>query len=424
MEDLRKNNFTVPLIFLLAVSLSVKAFLVFSTDLRRVEPFEYEEAARSLADGEGLKNLYLGVPYFALVHPVYPGLCALLYRMGGDHRVVLLIQSLCATVLGYLIYLLGRRLFSPLVGFLSALLVVFHPGIWVYTLSKLHSLVFDAAWFTSVLLLLMSLGDSISVPKATATGVFSGLACLARSTIGLFILFGAGWVFWRRRRNAAPGHLTFCILCLLLSAWLVVIPYLMRNQECLGHRTGIVSTYGLNLWLGNNPVASGSAYTAKGQMILETMPKEISRQLPALTEWEQNDLLKREAYRFMKENPAKTVGLFWKKWLSFWWRSPQTGVLYPRKWARVYASYYLVLLIPAAATMVGALLSAKGRIKSEIILTLSLFLTVSLTQSLFFVEGRHRWVIEPVLLIFSAQGIHLVWRYARNRCAGFAGKLV
>ena len=263
------------------------AFILMKKTYLKAEPFEYEEAARSLASGGGMKILYLGVPYYAHAHPLYPALCGMIYRMRGNHLAVLLVQVAASTLLGLLVYWLGRKLFSPAAGYLGCLMTLLHPALWVYTTLKLHSLIFDACWFLVILHAFLKLEESFSISQSFFTGLLGGLTCLARSTIGLFILFGVFWVFWQRIKKTSFPYLVWGMSVLLLVTSLTVTPWLVRNEKRLGHWIGIVSTFGLNLWLGNNPHASGSAYTADGKMVLDTMPFEIAGRLPFLTEWEQ-----------------------------------------------------------------------------------------------------------------------------------------
>jgi hypothetical protein len=41
----------------------------------------------------------------------------------------------------------------------------------------------------------------------------------------------------------------------------------------------------------------------------------------------------------------------------------------------------------------------------KIYLLIGMCLAISFFQSIFYVEMRHRWAIEPILLIFAANGI-------------------
>jgi len=413
LSDL-KNQITVFLITFLLLSFSLKlAFILGNQTYLNVEPFEYEEAAQALLKGDGLRNIYLGVPYYALVHPMYPFFCSLVYQMGGSYFSVLLLQVVVSTFLGFLVYQIGRNLFSEGVGLLACVLTLFHPGLWVYSTLKLHSLVFDAAWFTGVLLLFLKLGERLSVRRCFITGLVGGLACLARSTLLLFILFGTVWLMWQWMSKTSLKHLIVCGVALVVTAGLVITPWVVRNSKKVGPRTTVVSTLGLNLWLGNHPGASGSAYTPEGEGILKKIPPHIREKLSSLTEWEQNQLLKEEAFRFIQSNPSQAVLLFWRKWRAFWWRSSQTGMLYPRPWTSIYYNTYGVFLISFFGGICTFLCSQKVNSWAKFTLILFFFLLVSIVQSIFFVEGRHRWSIEPVLLVFSAGGLHAFWLWMK-----------
>ena len=398
------------------------AFILLKKTYLTVEPFEYETAARYLVNGEGFKNIFLNTTYYAAVHPFYPVLCSVVYFLKGDHLTILFVQNVASTLLGLLVYQFGKRLFSPEVGWVGCFLTLFHPALWVYTTLKLHSLIFDATWFLVLLLSFMKLYELLSVTRSFFTGLVGGLACLSRSTLSLFVFLGTMWILWGWRKKASLTHLGCCVVVTFLTFFLTLTPWLVRNERRVGHRIGIVSTFGLNLWLGNNPNASGSAYTTEGKGVLDLMPTDQRTHLLTLTEWEQNELFKKEAIRFMKTHPRETVALFFRKWFAFWWRAPQTGTLYPESWKTLYAFYYLILLGLAIGGMAHAVFFSDQASQSFSWLVLFLFFSVSFTQSLFFVEGRHRWAVEPILLIFSAEGAHLLWVRVRELCAGSAVK--
>ena len=90
--------------------------------------------------------------------------------------------------------------------------------------------------------------------------------------------------------------------------------------------------------------------------------------------------------------------------VHFWWFAPQTGVLYPSSWRQLYMAYYVVVLLLAAA---GAWRLARiGAPATRLALLLGAFLFgLSALQSVYYVEARHRWAIEPMLLAISGGGV-------------------
>ena len=112
----------------------------------------------------------------------------------------------------------------------------------------------------------------------------------------------------------------------------------------------------------------------------------------------------------VKNNPDKFVSLFFKKIYYFWWFSPQFGILYPKHLLPFYKILYSGEFLFALIGILFIAVSRDKSLKHKGILLLMVFLSISVFQSLFYVEGRHRLALEPLLLIFTASGIILVLR--------------
>src|SRR6185295_4587027 len=98
------------------------------------------------------------------------------------------------------------------------------------------------------------------------------------------------------------------------------------------------------------------------------------------------------------------VKLTWLKFFHFWWYAPQTGALYARTPFVLYMAYYIVCVLLAA---IGgrALVRRGGAPARQLALMVVFMLALSALQSLYYVEGRHRWAVEPMLLALSGGGV-------------------
>jgi hypothetical protein len=83
----------------------------------------------------------------------------------------------------------------------------------------------------------------------------------------------------------------------------------------------------------------------------------------------------------------------------FWWQSPQAGRLYPAAWFRLYQAFYLLVAALALAAIVI------HRRRRETWLLVGFCLSIALVQSAYYVEGRHRLTVEPLLLVQAAQAL-------------------
>ena len=94
-----------------------------------------------------------------------------------------------------------------------------------------------------------------------------------------------------------------------------------------------------------------------------------------------------------------------KKFLYFWWFSPQTGMLYPGLWTQVYKLYYIFVLTLFILGIFYAIKKASRIDRAAIASILIFMLLISAGNSLYYVESRHRWAVEPLMLIFSAYAL-------------------
>ena len=114
------------------------------------------------------------------------------------------------------------------------------------------------------------------------------------------------------------------------------------------------------------------------------------------------------AFAYWRTQPAQAVRLYFAKLRAFWWASPTTGMLYPGLWVATYNAYYLGI---AAGTLLGLVIGLRSeRARPGVVLIVVTLVLVSLTQSLFYVEGRHRWEVEPLMLVLAGAGVLGVWR--------------
>jgi len=92
------------------------------------------------------------------------------------------------------------------------------------------------------------------------------------------------------------------------------------------------------------------------------------------------------------------------KFFYFWWFAPQTGVLYPPVWRLLYQVYYGGALI-FAFVGVQRLVRDGGPPVAKAVVLGAFLLLLSALQSLYYVEGRHRWAVEPMLLALTGGGV-------------------
>lgn len=368
------------------------------------EVWEYEAIVNNFIAGKGLALDLYGTTYYSLATPLYPLLCALVYSLTGHSFLAMaVVQAFISSFMCIVIFWIGRHIFSNGVGLLAALLTAFHPGIIIYT-AKFHAFVLDSLLICLTVWLLIKLKESPTLLNQFKLGLSFGLAMLTRSTIILFLPFS--WL-WLKKRSKKLFFVYILISLILLSPWLI------RNY-LIYRKVLIVSTSANVFWRGNNPLATGTSLAASGKPMLEEA-KDFYSSIYGKSEMEQNRIFWNESFKFIRNNPMKFVKLFFRKFFYFWWFAPTTGSEYKKEWLSIYKIFYSVILLFSLLGIFGIKKLSSLR-RYDALIVILLMSVIAIAQSLFYVETRHRWAIEPLLLIFAAKG--LVSIRDRVKCFG------
>ena len=346
------------------------AYAAASGALAHPQVWEQEQIATNLLERHAFIFEYADTTYRAYCEPMYPFVAAAVYFVTGHSRTAMvLLQIVVAAFAVWLTGLLaesatGMRAAGPV----AALLMAIHPGFIRYS-SVLHPLTFDTLFFVAAALALVT-------RRWLAAGALIGLGVLTRPTILLLTLF--------QRRIAA-----------VLITIAIVAPWTIRNAVVLHEFVLTRSGTGFVFWLGNNPNATGSAVDVRGRPLLEAAPLPFQARIYAADELARDRIFRDAAWAYIAANPTAAIGRIAQRLVYFWWFSPEWGAQYSATQKIVYRLWwsFLLLLIVAGATI------ARRR---ELWLLVAMALLVSLAQSVYYVEGRHRLAIEPLLLPMAA----------------------
>jgi hypothetical protein len=292
----------------------------------------------------------------------------------------------------------GQRAFSRPAGAAAGVLVAIDPALIVYA-AQLHSLTLDALANVSLVCATLALPSRPGTWHLAGFGALFGLAGLTRATALLLLPVHFVWLRLNRGMRLASISVVaaFVVMLLVYAAWPV------HNTLLLGQLTLGSSETTEWLWRGNNPNANGGSLTPDGQRMLAVAPPAFRAEIETATEAQRAQIYQAAALEFMRDNPGSTLRLYLRKLLTFWWGSQETGLLYPPSWLVAYQLWYAAILVLAGLGVWTTRADPEQR--AVVWLILATVLVVSATQAIFYVEGRHRLAIEPLLLTLTGVGL-------------------
>lgn len=384
------------------------AYGIYTGSLFFPEVWEYEDIAVNLYQGRGFLINFLGKDYYGYSTPLYPLFCAVIYKLlGHNQSVVVLAQIFISSLLCAVIYLISLDIVDRSTALLSSFLVVFHPALIVFSSTKLHAFTLDAFLISLTLFSFLFLLKKASILRALACGVVYGLCALTRSTIIPFLPLAMLWFFWARKIRTREILKYFFVF--ISSAGIIIGIWSFRNFLVFKRFIPVTTVSTEVFWRGNNINASGDSFAAFGQPVL-TYDQGFFNRIKDRDEIQRYDLFRWTAWDFIRAYPLKFLSLTLKKFYFFWWFSPHAGQFYPGIPFIIYKfGYFFILLF----SIIGFISGSREAFRKTVLVFI-LLLVISMAQSLFYIEGRHRLAVEPLLLIFVPAGFIYIKERARK----------
>ncbi len=379
---------------------------LFSDDL------DYVALGKSVAHGDGYQ--IDGHPT-AYRPPGYPLLLAFSFRFFGESLVPVRLGQAAADLLScFLVFLLGRRLFSERVGLIGAGIFALFPIQILYV-----SIMMTETVFTTLLLLylLICTGEKASWRMSLAAGIVLGAGTLVRPTI---LLLPAAVFAVRWKSGWTPGENLRALALALAGALIVLSPWLIRNYNEFG-RVTLTSNTGVNFWIGAHSGASGSYSFPENNPLLAVDD-----------EYGKSDLGIKLGAEFIMGHPLEYGMILVKKWAHFfsvdYWlllsmhyqpefrSAPKAGVVF----GKFPLADVLALHAPFAAVLLLAtfgLCCHPGDDRNGILFLFEPCAYWILVHLAFYAAARYRFPVVSLFMIVAAYGADILLRkaYIRTR---------
>ena len=368
-----------------------------------VDARTYTEEAHYLSDVS-----FAGRPAPFWQPPLYPVLLGVLFALAGDDLYLpRLIQAVLGALICVLICLLGDRVFGAKIGLGAGFAAALYGPLIYFGGELLPTLL---ACGLNLLVLLLVIGEGGWV-RWLAAGVLLGLSALAVANVLLFAPVLLGYLYWRQRRLRPPAFL-------LLGCALVIAPVAYRNWAVGGDLVLISHNAGINFYIGNNADYEQTTRIRPGRdwvELVEMPERRAGIELPSA----KSRYFFAQSWQYMTSEPLDFLGLLAYKGYLFlrgdeiprnrdlYFARNDSSLLSILLWKKGLA-FPFGLVAPLALLGLFAFLrtseSPEGRL-------LALFAACyALSVVLFFVTGRYRLPAVPVLLLFAAYGMRVLWQ--------------
>ena len=366
---------------------------------------EYPQIARHVIAGEGFRYHVLeGVAVrSAYTPPGYAYYLAGTFALLGEGLtcfiVIQFLHALAGTAVCWTTYKLGQLAVSKSTGLLAGYICAFYPT-HVFASVVIHPAPLYILLNLLILLLILRAEPRYWSKKIIPAGLLQGLLILFRpQTILYAVLLG---ICLAGRTKSKARYLGPVVFLTLAAA--VVAPWTIRNYVVFNRFIPVTTTTGYNIWRGQNdlpPVGYVCENVSRNSLRPESSAEFASVPRDDRFEPARDKLYLKWAIEYIKADPGRAMINAVRKVGLFWGYNP-----YHKRGREplVWAPWIVV----APMFIVGLVYSAIKKMVPWIFYAYPIVHTV--LAAMFLCLPRYRMLIEPIIFIFAAVGIILIYQ--------------
>jgi 4-amino-4-deoxy-L-arabinose transferase-like glycosyltransferase len=350
------------------------------------------------------ENLYLGNGFVTVAGdipttykgPLYPLFIAIVsFLMRGYHVwAIQLVHNLLHVLTCYLVYLIAKELFQRKTALLACVLFGLHP-LLLWFLPRIWIETFFTFLTTLTALALVYSLKNPSILTALASGVLLGCMSLTKG-VSLFLPFLVAPLFALFIQSKRKGMVYALII--FASAWLVVLPWTIRNYKLTGRLILVHTSGSVNFIIGDvlvqhlaeHPLSHGVLFEKGHQEVVSLIEKYgLTRSHDSAVETR----LSAEVFSRVKGNPSFYVKKILYQAATFWYlgETPLKTVL------------LILVNVPILVLGLLGIMSYKlGQQEKGMLLLISFVLYFWLIYSAIYAIARFSATIVPVMIIFAS----------------------
>jgi 4-amino-4-deoxy-L-arabinose transferase-like glycosyltransferase len=387
------------LLGIVLAGLAARTVTVFSLDIRPESDFlSYLSMALNFLEGKGIVDNMGNRAMYNVGYPLFV-ITPLLALFGSNLLSVQIGNAVLGALSVFLCYAVAREAGIGRAGRLAAAITwaLYVPS-WIYAeyLAKenlMIPLMLGIVWCA------LRSATRPSVTVAAGCGMLFGLLALTGNA-GLILVPVAVVALLIARSDFRSKLIAFSIA--LSVALAVVAPWMIRNAKILG--APILNTNsGFNLYLGNNPLATGYFVS-----ISDTPRGPTWEALREKGEVHASQTLKDEAIDWIREHPLRFIQLALRKAVLFWTPPVHEGKGPGSTMETLMRFVWLIQFLLVVAAAIGSVFVQAGRTRHALILWVAIA-GYTAVHMLFYVIYRYREPIMPLVCVLAAVSLDALW---------------
>ena len=336
----------------------------------------------------------------AWIAPVYPYMCALVFRLFGIYSeasaiVLLGIQCIIAAATGITIHALGRRTLGAQVGFWAAWIWALSPIFFRWPVSWIWDFTASAFLLSAVFTVTLNVAEKNTRKLWLSLGALWALIALTNPALLSVMPFSFLYAAFVNHRSFKPWFASAALAGALFAA--LVSPWLIRNELVFGRPVFFRSNYWFEFHLGNYHFSNGMGFTGRHPGV---NPAELQK-YAAWGELRYIDYWKEDSLRFVRQYPSEFLDLTLHR--TWWFWDGSRLIYWTREWWKPWEFWPLSLL-----GWLGLLFVLTRRPRGWLLFAATL-LIYPIPYYLAYPVAKYRHAIEPELLLLSVYLAFVLW---------------
>ena len=298
-------------------------------------------------------------------------------------KSILFIQLIFSTFSVFIIYKILESFFSKKTCIISSFIFSLFP-LNVYSVGQISSITLQVFLLSIFFYFFVKVNFSKKIIYFIGFSIVSSGLILLRAEFVLFFIFSLIFIYFAQKNLKS-------ILISIILTLIIISPYIIRNYVIFD-KIVITQSFGYNLWKGNNENLKVDGYYLQPNPRLAQKINNIG--FDAKYDLLIDKIYQDEAVKFIINNPAEVIKLYFKKIYSFMFIDLNSS--YPG-----YYNYAHIIpkIIISITTLLGIYFGLRNRIFNYFS---SYFLLNILAVSVFFILPRYSLALLPCQIIISS----------------------